>query len=135
MANRFKGTFEVEIGGKEYTMRPTFDALEELCTLSGTSERQLFEAIQEERYTVKMITDIIYCGIIGEHYASNRKSRKLERRVLGQLIMEEGVTKYVAVAMQFLLFAIAPYEKAKEAVDRMNGFDDEPEEVEKKTAE
>lgn len=137
MPNKFKGTFEVEIEGKVYTMRPTFDAMEELCTLSGRSEREIFEAIQDEKYTVKMITDVIYCGIMGEHWASNRTSPKIDRRVLGQLIMMEGATRFVTTAMQLILFAIVPYEKAREAVDRMNGFSGEEEDPvpEKKTVE
>jgi hypothetical protein len=127
---RFKGTFEVRIENKDYTLRPTFDAMETLCTESGKSERELFEAIQDEKYTVKMIVDIIHAGMMGEYWASNRKSAKLDRRVLGQLIMTQGVTEFVPVCIQFLMFAIVPYDQAKKAVDRMNGLEDEAEDPE-----
>ena len=107
--------------------------METLCTESGKSERELFEAIQDEKYTVKMIVDIIHAGMMGEYWASNRKAAKLDRRVLGQLMMNQGVTEFVPVCIQFLMFAIVPYDKAKEAVDNMNGFEDEDPEPQKKT--
>jgi len=137
MGQRFKGTFEVKIGDKEYTLRPTFDAMECLVTESGKSEREIFECIQEEKYTVKMITDVLYAGIMGEHWASNLQAPKLDRRVLGQLVMMEGVTKYVPLAIQFIMFAIVPYETAKSAVERMDGMSGEEEDPvpEKKTVE
>ena len=127
---RFKGTFEVRIENKDYTLRPTFDAMETLCTESGKSERELFEAIQDEKYTVKMIVDIIHAGMMGEYWATNRKAAKLDRRVLGQLMMNQGVTKFVSVAIQFLMFAMVPHDAAVKAVDRMNGFEDEAEDPE-----
>lgn len=139
MPNKFKGTFEIEIEGKEYTLRPSFDAMVTLVTNAGKSEREIFEAIREEKYTIDMIVNIIHAGIMGEYYASNQKSGKIDKRVLGQLIMMEGVTKFVPVAIQFLMFAIVPYQEAKEAVENMykgdEGENEDDPEPEKKTVE
>lgn len=138
MPNKFKGTFEVEIEGEHYELRPTFDAMAELTTLSNRSERELFESLRCGDYTVSMITNIIYCGIMGEHWASNRQSPKIDRRVLGQLLMMKGVTSFVPVALQFLMFAVVPYKTAADAIEKSLSEADATEEEadpQKKTVE
>lgn len=137
MPNKFKGTFEIEIDGEEYTLRPSFDAMEELVTLTNMSERQIYEAIQNGTYTTSMITSVIYSGIMGEHNASNKQSKMINRRVLGQFILMDGVTNYVTAALQFIMFAIVPYKTAAEAIERAKAEVEEDEEgdPQKKTVE
>jgi hypothetical protein len=134
MPNKFKGSFDIEIEGKDYQLRPTFDAMAELTTLTNKSEREIFEMLRSGEYTLSIVTDVIYCGIMGEYWASNRQAPKIDRRVLGQLVMMEGVTSFVPKALQFMMFAIVPYKTAAEAIEKTM---DEAEEAEpeKKTVE
>ena len=67
MGNKWKGTFEVSIDGEEYTLRPTFDAMETFVQQTGVSEREAFDLIEAGKYNSGMIVSAIHAGIIGEH--------------------------------------------------------------------
>lgn len=119
MHNRFKGTLDVTIDGEVYTMRPTFDAMECFTNEAKMSEREAFDKIANNTFSSALIVNAIYAGIMGEHWASNRASKSIERRVLGELMMREGVAKFSVDAYNFLLFAMVPAETAIKTLQKV----------------
>jgi hypothetical protein len=134
MPNKFNGTFDVFLDGKDYTLRPTFEAMAELRTLTGRSERQLSASFADGTYSLVDVTHVIYAGILGEHRATG-EGRRPSLKIIGELVMREGSDKFVGVAMQFVMFGVLPYKEAVAVLDRMNNpesdkADDVEEEVE-----
>lgn len=73
MANPERGEVGVTVGGKGYTLRPTFDALCELEDLVGKPLHVLMEGIQEGR--LSGVRAVVWCFLQDEH-ASEIKSLK-----------------------------------------------------------
>lgn len=126
MGNPFTGVFTAEIDGDSYELAPTFDAMECFIESAGMSEREAFERLAAGKYSSSLIVSAIHAGIMGAHWRSNRKTPSIERRVLGELVMRTGITKFVPIAQKFLLFAIVPYEEAAKAAIE-SGSEDEAE--------
>ena len=119
MHNKFKGTLDVVIDGETYTMRPTFDAMECFTQEAKMSEREAFDKIASNTFSSALIVNAIYAGIMGEYWATNRASKHIERRVLGELMMREGVAKFSVNAYNFLLFAMVPAETAIKTLQKV----------------
>lgn len=125
MSNQFTGVFSVEIDGKEYELAPTFDAMECFVSNAGMSEREAFEKITDGKYSASLIVSVIHAGIMGAHWRSNRVSPSIDRRVLGELVMRDGITNFVAIAVKFLTFAIVPYSRAAKQFEEGEGDEEE----------
>jgi hypothetical protein len=70
MANQEKGEVGVTVGGKSYTLRPTFDSLCELEDLVGKPLHELIDGIQQGRLSgVRAVT---WCFLQDEHAAEIR---------------------------------------------------------------
>jgi hypothetical protein len=70
MANKEKGEVGVVVGGKPYTLRPTFDSLCELEDLVGKPLHELIDGIQQGRLSgVRAVT---WCFLQDEHAAEIR---------------------------------------------------------------
>ena len=123
--NQFTGVFSVKIDGKDYELAPTFDAMECFVDSAGMSEREAFEKITEGKYSSSLIVSVIHAGVMGAHWRSNTVTPKIERRVLGELIMRDGVTDFVEIAVKFLMFAIVPYSRAAKQFEEVEKDVDE----------
>ena len=123
--NKFTGVFTVKIDGKDYELAPTFDAMECFVDNAGMSEREAFEKITDGKYSASLIVSAIHAGIMGAHWRSNRVSPSIDRRVLGELVMRDGIINFVAIATQFLTFAIVPYSRAAKPFEEGESNEDE----------
>jgi hypothetical protein len=107
MANPERGEVGITVGGKAYTLRPTFDSLCELEDLVGKPLHELMEGIQQGRLSgVRAVT---WCFLQDEHAAEIKTlkdaSRWIERaggvdavlsavqRALGLNVPEEAEAK------------------------------------------
>ena len=74
MANRERGEIGVEVEGKQYTLRPTFDSVCELENLTGGQSIDLvFGSIQQGRLSGLRAT--VWC-LLQEHHADEIKTLK-----------------------------------------------------------
>lgn len=67
MANAERGEVGVEVGGKLYTLRPTFDALCELESIENKPIDAIFTMIQEGR--LSSLRAVVWCLLQDEHAA------------------------------------------------------------------
>lgn len=112
MANRFRASFDIKLGDKEYTLRPTFEAVIEFNEKSGLD---VFEAIDEfaKAAKVKVITAAIWAGIKGEYVAQGKGMESPSFETIGRECQSHGFTKCLAYAVKFLMNATASDETLK----------------------
>ncbi len=67
MANAERGEVGVDVGGKRYTLRPTFDALCELESIEDKSIDEIFGLIQKGR--LGGVRAVMWCLLQDEHAA------------------------------------------------------------------
>lgn len=65
MANRERGEIGVEVEGKPYTLRPSFDAICEFESLTGKTIEVLFEDIESGR--LSGLRAVVWCLLQAEH--------------------------------------------------------------------
>ena len=142
MENTFQGTFDVTVNNVQYTLRPTFHAMQCLVDKFKMSEREIFSKITDGKYSASMIVNVIYAGILGQHQATSSTNKLPYIDSLGEWMMMEGITNYVTIAQQFLLFALVPRDTAIESINetiraenRKKMKEADLEEPQKKTAE
>ena len=103
MGNKWKGTFEVVIGGEEYTLRPTFDALCEFEEVAGMPAMKARQDLLEGNYGAKVIPAAIWAGMRGEHLINGQKCPSF--RVLGEMLRKVGIVKFQVDALKLLTYA------------------------------
>jgi hypothetical protein len=128
MANVWKGTFDIELGGDTYSLRPSFDAMCEFEDKTGmavsVAQRQM---AQEGITSFKTVVAAIWAGILGECIATNREDKVPSYRVIGEKIRIEGINKFAILAAKFLTYAIIPEETIRQ-IEAESHSDDEAEE-------
>ncbi len=65
MANRERGEISVKVGEKDYTLRPTFDAICEYEKLTGQTPEQFFDDFDRGRFAG--IRASVWCVLQDEH--------------------------------------------------------------------
>tara|TARA_R110000851_G_scaffold149524_2_gene290081 strand:+ start:184 stop:576 length:393 start_codon:yes stop_codon:yes gene_type:complete len=130
MGNKWKGTFEVSIAGKEYALRPSFDALCEFDEVCGVSPQEARAQLVDGNFGPKVIPSALWAGMRGE-YLINGGDKVKSVRVLGEMIRKEGFKNYQLDALKFLTYALS----ADDIIEKIESADDivEEEEEEKKT--
>lgn len=63
MANAMRGETDIMLAGREYTLRPTFNALCELENKTGSGLFELAKRFDEGRFTLHDIASVIWSGI------------------------------------------------------------------------
>jgi len=109
--NPYKGTFDAEIAGETYSLRPSFDALIEFEELTGVSANVACERLGKGELSAKIIVGAIWAGIQGEAFARNDKSYCPGYRVIGELIRRDGMAKALKVAIKVLMYGIIPHDE------------------------
>lgn len=64
MANRYKGEVKLKLGGREYSLRPSFGALAEIEDRTGKSITELFGDLNRGRISIKALAAIVSAGAI-----------------------------------------------------------------------
>jgi hypothetical protein len=65
MANRERGEVSIEVGGKAYTLRPTFDAMCEFEDLTGKTVDDLFEDVLKNK--LSGMRAVVWCLLHDAH--------------------------------------------------------------------
>jgi len=113
MANVWKGTFDIELGGETLKLRPSFDAICEFEDKTGVevsvAQRRL---AQEGEVGFKIVVAAIWSGVQGEFMATNQEvkanSPDYQYRIIGEKIRQEGLANFAVIASKFLTYAIIP---------------------------
>jgi len=127
MANKFKGTFDITLGGKEYTLRPSFDAVCEFEDVTGVTATKARQDLVEGTQGAKIIPAAIWAGIKGDHPISGQKVPTL--RIIGETMRKEGVLSFHFDALKLLTYASS----ADDIIDRVENAEDEDKEDQKKS--
>jgi len=125
MGNKYIGTFDIELHGEKYTLRPSFDAMIEFEDQTGMSAQKAFEQIQQSNITFKVVAAAIWAGIKGQAYASNNPGAEVSFRVIGEQVKQCGLLKATPHAIKFITYGMLPDADIRK-------FEDAQEEPEKK---
>jgi hypothetical protein len=106
--NKYRGSFDIEIDGKKFTLTPSFDAMENFEEKVGMSVIQALQKIEEGSYSVRIIAGAIWAGILGEAYYRNDSKLEQPYRVIGEMVRKVGVVGMANYAQQFLTYASLP---------------------------
>ena len=115
--NKFTGTFDITLQGKNYTLRPSFEALVEFEDKTGKAVNECFQEMLDGKMSFKVITAALWAGILGEAVWQNDKSKELKYPVVGEMIKKDGLQNHVASASQFFTMALIPEEDQKKLAE------------------
>jgi len=124
--NKYTGTFEITLQGKEYTLRPSFEAMIEFEDKTGQAVNEAFLEMVEGKMSFKVIASALWAGIKGEALWRNDPSYELKFPVVGEMIKKDGLQNHVASASKFFTMALVPEEDQKRLAE------EEPQEPSKK---
>lgn len=77
MANRERGEVSIEVGGKAYTLRPTFDAMCEFEELTGKTVDDLFEDVLKSK--LSGLRAVTWCLLQDVHAAEIKTLKDASR--------------------------------------------------------
>lgn len=96
MANKNKGELALKIGGKDFTLRASFDAI---CELEDRLDRGLPELLarigKRGRFGIKEMTAIFHSGLLGQE-----KCPSFEE--LGELVLKSHIPGLLGPAYKFV---------------------------------
>lgn len=96
MANKEIGEVELELGGKTYTLKPSFKALVEIEDKAGLPCLSIAQDISNGKLAVKSVVAILYGGLVGAGV------KDLSFDQVGEFVVEGGLQRYVQPAATFL---------------------------------
>lgn len=99
--------FTIELGGKEWRLRPNFRAASEIQERRGGLAR-VFERMLGEFHTVDIVT-VLWGGIVAE--LGMKDAPTLDE--IGDWIHEEGPSEYLKPAVRFLKLLLKSGDSAK----------------------
>jgi hypothetical protein len=91
MANDQRGEVSLKLGGKEYILRPSFEALCELENRLNTTIPQLIVDLQTGIVSIKALATIIWAGIWG--YDKDRAPTIIE---VGEMVVSDGMINVIS---------------------------------------
>lgn len=111
MANKYRGEINATIAGKEYLLRPTFEALVEFEDKAGTTA---FEALRDfannQRAPAKVITAAIWAGIRGATKPGDKSPSFSE---VGAIVQKHGIVQCTTIVFEFLTNALSSDEEVE----------------------
>lgn len=102
MANRLKGDIDIELGGKKYLLRPTFEGLLEIEDKAGVGLSQILHRFINKDWSMKHVAAVIYGGLL--HYGE--KAPSFEE--VGKKIVADGVKSFLTPSVILLSKSISP---------------------------
>ncbi len=115
--NKYTGTFNITLQGKEYTLRPSFEALVEFEEKSGKAVNEAFQDMLAGKMSFKTIACAIWAGIKGEAAYNNAPKDSLKYLVVGEMIKKDGLQNHVESATNFFTMALIPEEQQKQLAE------------------
>jgi hypothetical protein len=101
MPNPARASFEIELNGTKYTLRPTFESIMEFNDKAGLD---IFQAI-EEGLTTKRTVAALWSGIRGEEIFQGKGNTTFEE--VGKECQAHGFAKCVSLAVRYITKAVA----------------------------
>ena len=121
MANRWKGTFNIELEGKELELRPSFDACEEFEGQTGIAVQDAQLELNEGKAQFKTVVAAIWAGLKGASFEKNDPNYCPSYRVLGERLRADGgMEKWIFPAIRFLTYCMksdVEIDKIEEALE------------------
>jgi len=90
MANSQRGEVSINLSGKTYIMRPSFEALCELEDVLNTTLPQLVIDLQTGSVSLKKVTAVVWSGIWGYN-----KDEAPSINEIGQMVVDDGMLNIV----------------------------------------
>jgi len=90
MANKQRGEVTLELAGKKYTLRPSFEAICELEDLLDKGIMEIVSILHSGNVRLKFIAAVIWAGMWG--YDKDKTPTFIE---VGELVMETGITEVI----------------------------------------
>ena len=91
-----KAELEIKLGDKIYIMRPDFNALISMEEKCGIGIQGMAQLIMDSNVTLKMVSVIIWAGIVGGG------SKELSYEQVGELIVKQGFNSVAPHAIKLL---------------------------------
>lgn len=98
-ANPHRGEVEIELDGKRFVMRPTFQAIAEIEQQTGTGLIALLHRMTDGSLRVSDLAVIVAAGLRAAGEPASRDK-------VGSLLLQDGLEKTLAPASQFLMNAV-----------------------------
>lgn len=105
-----KHTFDIELSGKSYTCRTTFEAIDSFEDQTGVSISEAWQSLAEGKLKFKFIAAAVWAGINGER--AFRGEKPLLYATVGQTVQEHGFMKAAIYASKFFANSLPPSEDA-----------------------
>jgi len=106
MPNPARASFEIELNGTKYTLRPTFESIMEFNDKAGLDIFHAMNKFSDDGgFSIKIIVTAIWAGIRGEEIF--QKEGKTSFETIGKLCQETGFPECTPFAMEYLTKAVA----------------------------
>jgi hypothetical protein len=104
VANKHRGEVEIILGGKSYTMRPTFEALVEFEDKAGTTAYEVMSALASRQAVgFKVMAAAVWSGIRAGWNEPGRAPSFIE---VGEAIRKDGIAAVLPAFGQYLSNAL-----------------------------
>lgn len=114
LPNSVRNTFEIDLNGVEYTLRPSFEAIVQFNSISGVD---VFDALQDitnkGKLSIKIIASCIWAGIKGEYEFQGEGINCPSFKKIGEECQRHGFSKCAEHAIKFLSYSVASDEEIK----------------------
>jgi hypothetical protein len=108
LPNKYRSTFEIELNGVEYTLRPSFEAI---CQFNDITGMDVFDALTQlndtKKLGVKIIASCIWAGIKGEYEFQGEGLKCPSYNKIGEECQKHGFPNCLGFAIDFLTYAVA----------------------------
>jgi hypothetical protein len=121
MPNPARASFEIELNGSKYTLRPTFESIMEFNDKAGLD---IFEALRsfDKGLSVNIVVASIWAGIRGEEIFS--RQGKTSFSDVGRLCQAHGFTGCISLAVDYLSRAVS----SDDGVKKLEAVTENPQE-------
>lgn len=107
MANSKRGEIDITLGGREYTLRPTFEAMVEFEDKAGRSAYDIMQDLANQRVPpFKVIAAGLHAGI----KAGFGHGRPPSFNEVGEMVRKDGIPAVLGGFTQFLMNALTTEE-------------------------
>lgn len=103
--NPVKGEVEITLAGKEFILRPTFEAMVEFEERAKTSTTKALQTILNQELSFILATAVIWAGIRGGW--SDKTSNPPSYPAVGEMIRKTGLTNLTMPLLTFLNNALS----------------------------
>lgn len=108
MANKVRGEVEVELGGKRYTLRPSFEAMAEAESILGYGVVKVATRFIRGEHGVREVAAMLYAGMVGSG------AREMSFNEVGAAVVKAGLGNLSKPASQFAFEMLKGDEEAEE---------------------